>query len=128
MIAIRDRGFANVGLYPSSIGEMFELLLAGDNHWDLSVSNIFFQARQLAASAVSENSETSLVVAALLFRPCQMLASGLAPLANTEASTQANSQRIKLATNAKVLTTTQAFVIAWPALPSLGGLARQPLH
>jgi predicted HD phosphohydrolase len=76
MIAIRDRGFAQVGLYPSSIGEMFELLLAGDNHWDLSVSNIFFQARQLAASAVSENSETPLVVAALLFRPCQMLASG----------------------------------------------------
>jgi hypothetical protein len=55
MIAIRDRGFAQVGVYPSSIGEMFELLLAGDKHWDLSISNIFFQARQLAASAVSEN-------------------------------------------------------------------------
>jgi len=76
MIAIRDLGFHKAGRYPLSVGQFFELLQSGDNHWDLTVSNIFFQARQLAASAVSENSETSLVVAALLFRPCQMLASG----------------------------------------------------
>jgi len=76
MIAIRDRGFHQVGTCSFSVSQLFELLRSGDNHWDLSVSNIFFQARQLAASAVSENSETSLIVAALLFRPCQMLASG----------------------------------------------------
>jgi predicted HD phosphohydrolase len=76
MIAIRDKGFGYVGRCSFSLDEFFDLLQAGDKHWDMSVSNIFFQARQLAASAVSENSETSLVVSALLFRPCQMLASG----------------------------------------------------
>ena len=76
MIAIRDKGFGHVGHCSFALDEFFDLLQAGDKHWDMSVSNIFFQARQLAASAVSENSETSLVVSALLFRPCQMLASG----------------------------------------------------
>jgi len=74
MIAIRDRGFGFGRKVPSSMTELFELLQAGDRHWDLSISNIFFQSRQLAASAVSENSETTLIVAALLFRPCQILA------------------------------------------------------
>lgn len=76
MIAIRDLGFEFKGPRSSSVVELFELLVAGDKHWDLCVSNIFIQARHLAASAVSENSETSLVVAALLFRPCQILACG----------------------------------------------------
>jgi len=76
MIAIRDRGVSRVGTDSTAVSEVFELLQAGDKHWDLTVSNLFFQARQLAASAVSENSETMLVVSALLFRPCQILASG----------------------------------------------------
>ncbi len=76
MIAIRDHGFELRGPRPDSVIELFELLVAGDKHWDLCVSNVFVQSRHLAASAVSENSETSLVVAALLFRPCQMLACG----------------------------------------------------
>jgi len=76
MIAIRDRGISRVGTDSTAASEIFELLQAGDKHWDLTVSNLFFQARQLAASAVSENSETMLVVSALLFRPCQILASG----------------------------------------------------
>jgi len=76
MIAIRDRGISRVGKESTAVSEVFELLQAGDKHWDLTVSNLFFQARQLAASAVSENSETMLVVSALLFRPCQILASG----------------------------------------------------
>jgi len=76
MIAIRDRGFVLAGTNPTSIRELFDMLQAGDKHWDMSVSNLFFQSRQLAASAVSENSETSLIVAALLFRPCQILACG----------------------------------------------------
>ena len=76
MIAIRDRGISRAGTDSTAVSEVFELLQAGDKHWDLTVSNLFFQARQLAASAVSENSETMLVVSALLFRPCQILASG----------------------------------------------------
>ncbi len=76
MIAIRDRSTARIETHSSSTAELFELLKAGNLHWDRSVSNIFFQARHLAASAVSENAETSLVVSALLFRPCQILASG----------------------------------------------------
>ncbi len=76
MIAIRDRGTARIETHSSSAVELFELLQAGNLHWDRSVSSIFFQARHLAASAVSENSESSLVVSALLFRPCQILASG----------------------------------------------------
>ena len=76
MIAIRARDFVRIGPHSSTTTELFELLHAGDKHWDVSVSNVFFQARHLAASAVSENSESSLIVAALLFRPCQILASG----------------------------------------------------
>ena len=76
MIAFRSRYFVRFEANSSTATELFELLHAGDKHWDSAVSNIFFQARQLAASAVSENSESSLVVAALLFRPCQILASG----------------------------------------------------
>ena len=76
MIAIRNRGILRQETYSTAASEVFELLQAGDKHWDISVSNIFFQARQLAARAVSENSETSLVVSALLFRPCQILACG----------------------------------------------------
>lgn len=76
MIAIRDPGIVRTEIYSTAASEVFELLQAGDKHWDISVSNIFFQSRQLAARAVSENSETSLVVAALLFRPCQILACG----------------------------------------------------
>jgi len=76
VIAIRNRGIVSIETYSTAATEVFELLQAGDKHWDISVSNIFFQARQLAARAVSENSEKSLVVAALLFRPCQILACG----------------------------------------------------
>ena len=76
MIAIRDRGTARFGTESSKANAVFELLQSGDKHWDLTVSNLFFQARQLAASAVSENSETTLVVSALLYRPCQILACG----------------------------------------------------
>ena len=76
MIAIRDRGIVRSETYSTASAEIFELLRAGDKHWDITVSNIFFQARQLAARAVSENSETSLVVSALLYRPCQILACG----------------------------------------------------
>ena len=76
MIAISGRGFGFERKVPDCANEMLELLQAGDSHWDMSISNIFFQARQLAASAVSENSETTLIVAALLFRPCQILACG----------------------------------------------------
>ena len=76
MIAIRSGDFVRFEANSSTATELYELLHAGDKHWDLTVSNIFFQARQLAASAVSENSESSLIVAALLFRPCQILASG----------------------------------------------------
>ncbi len=76
MIAIRDRGIVRSEAYSTAATEIFELLQSGDKHWDISVSNIFFQARQLAARAVSENSESSLVVSALLYRPCQMLACG----------------------------------------------------
>jgi len=76
MIAIRDRGISRVGKESTAVSEVFELLQAGVKHWDLTDTNLFFQARQLAASAVSENSETMLVVSALLFRPCQILASG----------------------------------------------------
>ena len=76
MIAIRDRGISRFKTESTALSEVFELLQAGDKHWDLTVSNLFFQARQLASSAVSENSETMLVVSALLFRPCQILASG----------------------------------------------------
>lgn len=76
MIAIRDQGILRSETYSTASAEIFELLQAGDKHWDLTVSNIFFQARQLAARAVSENSESSLVVSALLYRPCQMLACG----------------------------------------------------
>ena len=74
MIAIRNLGIFRIETYSTTAIEVFDLLLAGDKHWDTSVSNIFFQARQLAARAVSENSETSLVVSALLFRSCQILA------------------------------------------------------
>lgn len=76
MIAIRDRRISRFETESTALSEVFELLQAGDKHWDLTVSNLFFQARRLAASAVSENSETMLVVSALLFRPCQILASG----------------------------------------------------
>ncbi len=76
MIAIRDRNTARIETHASTAEELFELLQAGNRHWDRSVSSIFFQARHLAASAVSENSETSLIVSALLFRPCQILACG----------------------------------------------------
>lgn len=76
MIAIRDRGISSVRKESKTVSEVFELLQAGDKHWDLTVSNLFFHARQLAANAVSENSETLLIVSALLFRPCQILASG----------------------------------------------------
>ncbi len=76
MIAIRARDFVRIGPHSSTTAELFELLRAGDKHWDSTVSNLFFQARQLAANAVSENAETTLIVAALLFRPCQILASG----------------------------------------------------
>ena len=76
MIAIRYRGILRTEPYSTVATEVFELLQAGDKHWDISVSNIFFEARQLAARAVSENSGSSLVVSALLFRPCQILASG----------------------------------------------------
>jgi len=76
MIAIRYRGILRTETYSTEATEAFEMLQAGDKHWDISVSNIFFEARQLAARAVSENSETSLVVSALLYRPCQILACG----------------------------------------------------
>ncbi len=76
MISIRTRDFVRIGPHSSTTAELFELLQAGDKHWDSTVSNLFFQARQLAANAVSENAETTLIVAALLFRPCQILASG----------------------------------------------------
>ena len=76
MIAIRNLGIFRIETYSTTAIEVFDLLQAGDKHWDTSVSNIFFQARQLAARAVSENSETSLVVSALLFRSCQILACG----------------------------------------------------
>jgi predicted HD phosphohydrolase len=76
MIAIRSRDFVRLEANSSTATELFELLHAGDKHWDSTVSSIFFQARQLAASAVSENSESSLIVAAFLCRPCQILASG----------------------------------------------------
>ncbi len=76
MIAIRDRAFGFGE--PSAFGTdgLFALLQAGDKHWDMLVANLFFEARRLAAIAVSENSETSLVVSALLLRPCQILACG----------------------------------------------------
>jgi predicted HD phosphohydrolase len=76
VIAIRDRRTCSTQLTPSRSSELFELLLAGDNHWDLTVSNVFFEARRLASLAVSENSDANLIVAALLVRPCQMLACG----------------------------------------------------
>ena len=76
MIAKKTRDFVRIGPHSSTTTELFELLHAGNKHWDTSISNLFFQARRLAASAVSENSETSLIVAALLFPPCQILASG----------------------------------------------------
>lgn len=68
MIAIRDRNTARIETHVSTAEELLELLRAGHRHWDRCVSSIFFQARHLAASAVSENAETSLVVSALLFR------------------------------------------------------------
>jgi predicted HD phosphohydrolase len=76
MIAIPGRGNVPIGSHPNTSTELFEMLQAGDKHWDSSVSSLFFQARHLAALAVSENSETSLVVSALLSRPCQILACG----------------------------------------------------
>lgn len=76
MIAIRNRNTARIETHASTADELFELLRAGNRHWDHCVFSIFFQARHLAASAVSENAETSLVVSALLFRPCQILACG----------------------------------------------------
>jgi len=76
MIAIRDRSIVRFGASYASAAKMFELLQAGSEHWDPSVSTLFLKARQLAANAVSENSETSLIVSALLFYPCQALASG----------------------------------------------------
>lgn len=75
MIAVRDRH--NVGLErDATYTDLFELLLAGDKHWDQSVTNIFVQSRHLASHAVSENAKTSLVASALLFHTCQILASG----------------------------------------------------
>jgi predicted HD phosphohydrolase len=76
MIAILDRNFGFEEPVTSDANRLFELLQAGDKHWDLTIANIFFEARRLAAVAVSENSETSLIVSALLVRPCQMLACG----------------------------------------------------
>jgi len=76
MIAIRDRSLVRIGANRISAAQLFELLQAGSEHWDPSVSDLFLKARQLASNAVSENSETSLVVSALLFHPCQALASG----------------------------------------------------
>jgi len=76
MIAIRDRSIVRFGANYASAAKMFELLQAGSEHWDPSVSIRFLKARQLAASAVSENSETNLIVSALLFYPCQSLATG----------------------------------------------------
>ena len=76
MIAIRDRSLVRIGANQISAAQLFELLQAGSEHWDPSVSDLFLKARQLASNAVSENSETSLVVSALLFHPCQALASG----------------------------------------------------
>lgn len=76
MIAIKDRSVVRIGANYASAAKMYDLLEVGNRHWDPSVSALFLKARQLAAHAVSENSETVLVVSALLFYPCQSLASG----------------------------------------------------
>ena len=77
MIAIRDRSLVQIGANQISAAQMCELLKAGSEHFHPSVSGLFLKARQLASNAVSENAETSLVVSALLFYPCQALASGI---------------------------------------------------
>ncbi len=76
MIAIGRRHFLQDGAHDAANQEMFELLLGGDQHWDLTVANIFFRARLVAALALSENSKPALIISALLVHPCQILASG----------------------------------------------------
>ena len=76
MIAIGRRHFLQDGAHGIANQEIFELLLGGDQHWDLTVANIFFRARLVAAHALSENSKPALVISALLVHPCQILASG----------------------------------------------------
>ena len=76
MIAIKDRSGIRVGAKCESASQMFDLLLEGERHWDPTISSIFLRSRQLAANAVSENSETTMIVASLLLFPCQILASG----------------------------------------------------
>ena len=76
MIAIRARSYLPAGNHYKTASEVIEMLQMGDSHAESSISKFFLQARQLAAIAVSENSETLLVVSALLFHPCQMLYTG----------------------------------------------------
>jgi predicted HD phosphohydrolase len=76
MIAIKERSYLGSRTVGSTTSELFELLLSGDSHWDPAVSSIFVHSRQLASRAVAENSQLSLVVSALLFHPCQILACG----------------------------------------------------
>jgi|JI7StandDraft_1071085.scaffolds.fasta_scaffold35480_3 predicted HD phosphohydrolase len=57
-------------------GELQDLLIAGDRHWNPRISGLFYYGRQLAARAVSENAPNSLVVSSLLLKSCQFVASG----------------------------------------------------
>lgn len=82
MIAIRDRSLVRIGANQVSATQLFGLMQAGSDHFHPSVSRLFLKARQLASNAVSENAETSLVVSALLFYPCQALATGVLTAGN----------------------------------------------
>ncbi len=56
--------------------DILEHIQVGSNHSCKTVSNVFLESRHLAARALSENADNALIVAALLCKPCQMIASG----------------------------------------------------
>jgi predicted HD phosphohydrolase len=56
--------------------EILDQLRLGTHHSSKSVSAVFLEARHLAAKALSENADNAMVVAALLCKPCHMIASG----------------------------------------------------
>ena len=74
MIATNNIRFGHSGEVNRS--DLFDLLIAGDSHWNPDISGLFLFGRRLAARAVSENAPNSLVMTSLLSKSCQFVASG----------------------------------------------------
>ncbi|MEQ1829324.1 MAG: hypothetical protein ABL921_25390 [Pirellula sp.] len=64
------------GIRRCSANELLQELRNGCSHINSAVATVYCEARHLAAKAVAENADNALIVSALLWKPCQMLACG----------------------------------------------------